>query len=63
MSDSFYQPYFNPRTKTWTYGAPACMGRIKTLGGMDKIKRMIIEDTVEITTQRLLGDAEKNGTE
>lgn len=62
MSDSFYRPYFNPRTQNWTYGASACMGRIKTHGGMDNIKRKIIEDAVEITTQRLLTEADLDQT-
>ncbi|OSR78033.1 hypothetical protein BV337_00498 [Pseudomonas syringae pv. actinidiae] len=57
MSDSFCTPYVNPRTKTLTFGAAARNGRIKTLGGMDKI----IGNTIEKVVNSFLVEADKPG--
>jgi len=46
MSDSFCTPYNNPRTKNVTYGGAARNGRIKTLGGMDKINQRITDNVM-----------------
>lgn len=56
MSDSFCTPYDNPRTGNRTFGAAAQNGRIKTLGGMDKI----IETVTSDVTKTLLDLANNN---
>ncbi|EIL6518472.1 hypothetical protein LL662_004689 [Salmonella enterica] len=56
MSDSFCTPYNNPRTGNTTFGAAAQNGRIKTLGGMDKIIETITSDV----TKTLLDLANNN---
>lgn len=55
MSDSFCTPYDNPRTKNRTFGGAARNGRIKTLGGMDKI----LERTVQKVVDSFLVEADK----
>lgn len=60
MGDTFCKKYKNPRTGNETSGGAARNGRIKTLGGMDRIIEETVKDATTMITESLITRADKS---